>query len=395
MNCSVLQLIGSFDQGGSEQQAVQLIRLLTATGRYRVHVACLDPRGPLRQQIEHVVDGDMAEFPLTSFYDLNAATQLQRFVQLLRELRIDILQTHDFYTNVFGMAAGRLARVPVRIAARRETTGWRTSAQKSVERIAYRLSSAIVANSEAVRARLIDEGVGTDKISTIYNGVELSRMATPAGHTREAALASLGLPADRDLRFVTILANLRHSVKDHPTFLRAARLVRESEGSARFIVAGEGELSNSIRALAAETRLDNDVFFIGRCDKVAELLSVSDVCVLSSKAEGFSNAILEYMAAGRPVVATNVGGAREAVLDGETGFIVPPGDWSSMAARILNLLADREAALRMGARGRQVVEQKFSCNALLERTETLYRQLLGRREETRALVVKSIAREAK
>ena len=107
--------------------------------------------------------------------------------------------------------------------------------------------------------------------------------------------------------------------------------------------------------------MERDVFFIGRCEKVAELLSVSDVCALSSTAEGFSNAILEYMAAARPVVVTDVGGAREAVIEGETGYIVPAGDDQQMAERMIELLRDPKRARAMGERGKSIVEEKFSC----------------------------------
>jgi glycosyltransferase involved in cell wall biosynthesis len=111
---------------------------------------------------------------------------------------------------------------------------------------------------------------------------------------------------------------------------------------------------------------------------VAELLSVSEVCVLSSKAEGFSNSILEYMAAARPVVVTDVGGAREVVIEGETGHLVPSGDDAAMAARLIGLMCEPEKARAMGAAGRRVVEEKFSCEAQLAQTEELYDGLLAK-----------------
>ena len=110
---------------------------------------------------------------------------------------------------------------------------------------------------------------------------------------------------------------------------------------------------------------------------VAELLAASDVCVLSSRAEGFSNAILEYMAAARPVVATDVGGAREAIVEGETGHLVPAGDDERLAARVSALLRDPARAREMGERGRERVAQQFSCAAQLARTEALYERLLA------------------
>jgi glycosyltransferase involved in cell wall biosynthesis len=111
---------------------------------------------------------------------------------------------------------------------------------------------------------------------------------------------------------------------------------------------------------------------------VAELLAVSEICVLSSKAEGFSNSILEYMAAGRPVVVTEVGGAREVVAEGETGYLVPSGDDAMMAERLVALLQDPERARAMGVKGKRVVEEKFSCAAQLSRTDSLYDRLLER-----------------
>ncbi|MGH9901532.1 MAG: glycosyltransferase, partial [Pyrinomonadaceae bacterium] len=153
--------------------------------------------------------------------------------------------------------------------------------------------------------------------------------------------------------------------------------VRAAVPEAAFVLAGEGELIEPVRSLAAELGIGRDVFFTGRCARVPELLAVSDVCVLSSRAEGFSNSILEYMAAARPVVATDVGGAREAVVEGETGHLVRAGDDELMAERLIGLLREPERARAMGHRGRQVAEEKFSCGAQLERTERLYGRLLA------------------
>ena len=253
----------------------------------------------------------------------------------------------------------------------------RTSAQKFVELQAYRLAHAIVVNSEAVGGQLLKDGVRSSKLVTIYNGLEMSRVAPPTDWKRDETIIALNLPREETRRFVTIVANLRHEVKDHPTFLRAAKRVHEAVPEAAFVLAGEGRLTNSLRALAAELGLARDAFFIGRCSRIAELLAVSDVCVLSSKAEGFSNSILEYMAAARAVVVTDVGGAREAVAEGETGYLVEAGDDETMAARLISLLNEPERARLMGEQGRQTIEQKFSCAAQLKNTLSLYQRLLA------------------
>lgn len=376
MKLNVLHIIDSFEQGGTERQALQLVRMLQANGHYGVRLACLQRHGLLLSDAETLDLGPIPEYPLTSFYDLNFVQQLRRLVRFLKENEIKIVHTHEFYTNFFGITAAAIARVPVRIASKRETDGFRTPMQKRVERLVYRLARRVIANSNAVRDQLIREGAPAAKVVTLYNGLETTRIIPPAELSREAALEMFALPNDPARRFVTIVANVNHPVKDHQTFLRAAAHVHAAVTNSAFVVAGEGKLMSSLRAQAAQLGLERDVFFLGRCERIAELLSLSDVCVLSSKAEGFSNSILEYMAAARPVVVTDVGGAREAVSDGETGYIVPAGDDGEMAKRIIELLRDPKHARAMGERGKQIVAEKFSCTAQLERTLALYDSLL-------------------
>ena len=370
-------MIDSFEQGGSERQALQLTRLLQISGNFSLRLASLSPDGPLRNDVDGIELGEIRSYPLNSFYNFHACNQLRRFVRYLRLSKIHVLHTHDFYTNVFGMFAGALARVPVRIASRRETSGMRSAAQHKAQGFAYKLAHQVIANSEAVREQLIEEGVRADKITVIYNGLDLDRVKLQPVLTREETLAALSLPQELSNRpLVTIIANMRLAVKDHPMFLRAAKRIREAIPAAAFLLAGEGELMPLIRTQTEELGLSGDTFFVGRCQKLAELLAASDVCVLTSKSEGFSNSILEYMAAGRPVVVTDVGGAREVVVEGETGYLVQSGDDKTMAERIISLLRDPEKARAMGRQGRQVVEEKFSCAAQLERTEELYDRLL-------------------
>lgn len=375
---NVVLLLDSFEVGGAEGQILLLARLLAEAG-YGVHLACLKRRGLLLAEAERLGFGDIPEFPLTSFYDRNMARQLRRFRAFARERRADVVHTEGFYTNVFGITGAALARVPARVAFRGETGGWRTNKQNALERAVFKLASVVHANSEAVKSFLVREGVAAERIAVVYNGLDLARVTPPAGLSREEALAASGLPADGSRRFVTIVANMRHEVKDHPMFLRAARRVKEAVPEAAFVLAGEGELVGELKEMARELGLEGAAFFPGRCDRVAELLFASDVCVLSSKAEGFSNSILEYMGAARPVVATDVGGAREAIVEGETGHLVASGDDEALAARVADLLLEPERARAMGGRGRRRVEEKFSARVQLERTAELYERLLAPR----------------
>jgi glycosyltransferase involved in cell wall biosynthesis len=370
---NILQIVHGFIEGGSERQMIQMVTLLHESERYGVHVASLSTGGVLRPLLERL-QVPVIDFPLTSFYDANMVRQTRRFTAYLKQHRIAIVHSHDFYSNIFGMSGAALARVRGRIASKRETTGTRTLAQRTIERNAFRLAHAVVANAGAVKDHLIEEGVREEKISVIYNGLELTRfnLNGSAGD----ALSRLNLEQVRGRPIVTMVANFEYRIKDHPMLLRAAQRVIREVPEALFIIAGEGELREETERLAAELGLQDACLFIGRCASVPDLLAASDVCVLSSQAEGFSNSILEYMAAGRAVVATNVGGASEAIVEGETGHLVKAGDDAAMAERLISLLRDPERRAEMGRAGRRVVEQKFSCESRLSHTAALYQRML-------------------
>jgi glycosyltransferase involved in cell wall biosynthesis len=369
---AVVHLVGSLSGGGTPRQAVQLVRLLQEDGRFDVTLACLNGEGPLREELR---DGPgVLEYPISSLYGPSAARQLARFASDLRKRGAMIVQTHDVYANIFGLPAARLAGVPVRIAARRDIGGVTSTAKRRLERQLYRLADRVVTNAYAVGRDLAAQGVPATKIVTIHNAVDAGRVAPKL--TRAEAIDLFGLPAERQL--VVLVANLWHDVKDHPTFLRAARRVKQSAPASAFVVAGRGSLAAEQEALAARLGIGDDVFFVGLRAEIGDLLALADVCVLSSRAEGLGNVVLEYMAAGRPVVATDVGGVREAVIDGETGHLVAAGDDEAMAARIVSLLENPDGARRMGTRGRARAETHFSGAILRERTIALYESLLDR-----------------
>ncbi|HLM02807.1 MAG TPA: glycosyltransferase, partial [Pyrinomonadaceae bacterium] len=258
-------------------------------------------------------------------------------------------------------------------------TGTKSGAQVFVERRAYAFAQAVVANAQAVKNHLIQAGVEAEKIEVVYNGLDLAKFGFKNA-SRAEILQSFDLPADENLKFVTIVANFRSEAKNHQMFLRAARRVKENFPEARFALAGEGELLAQMKDLAKDLGLENESFFIDNCGdrEVPRLLFASDICVLSSRTEGFSNSILEYMAAAKPVVATNVGGAGEAVSEGENGFLVASGDDETLANRLLELLRDDRKARIFGARGREMAKEKFSTAAQLRKTLDLYDRLLLR-----------------
>jgi glycosyltransferase involved in cell wall biosynthesis len=368
---NVLQIVHGFIEGGSERQMIQMASLLHDSGDFNVHVAALSTGGVLRPLIERL-QVPIVDFPLTSFYDSTMVAQTRRFVSYLKQHQIRIVHSHDFYSNIFGMSGAALARVRGRIASKRETTGTRSMAQKRAEQVAFKLARAVVANAGAVKDHLIEHGVSEKKIVVIYNGIDLTRFDQNGD-----ALQRLNLPALHDRPVITMVANFEHRIKDHPMLLRAAQRVKAEVPNAVFVIAGDGELRPETEKLAAELGLTDSCLFIGRCARVPDLLAASDICVLSSQAEGFSNSILEYMAAGKAVVATNVGGASEAIVEGETGHLVNAGDDRAMAERLVSLLRDGSKRRSMGLNGRRVVEERFSCESRLNSTTKLYYRFLS------------------
>lgn len=239
---------------------------------------------------------------------------------------------------------------------------------------AFRLADAIVANSEAVKNYLVAGNVSTGKIKVIYDSLDLNKFSNVTKSRREIC-KELNLPTGENIKFVTLVANLRHAVKNQKMFLRAAAKVVQMHRNAHFILAGEWELKNELAAFAKDMNITGNVPFIGRRDNVSELLSVSEICVLTSIAEGFSNSIIEYMAVGKAVVATDVGGASEATVEGETGYLVQ-SDHDRIFAKHLNELLDNEKKSKsFGKKGREIAEWKFSLETRILKTLKLYETL--------------------
>ena len=373
MRPRVLQLIGSFHNGGSERQAVSLTRLLKEDASVDVSVAVLKNEGSLRREIDELDLGDIPQFPLTSFFRPSFLRQTRALAEYLRSNKIGVIHTHDFYTNVIGMAAAASAGTFARIASKRETEGVRTKGQDRVERLAFGAASKIVVNSAAVQAHLSKRGLKESRLELIHNGVDVAAFDAARSRANEVR-RMLDLPEDRKL--VTAVANLRHDVKNIPMFLRAVDRVTEEVSNARFVIAGEGEKKVDLEAMAVQLGIEQFTYFVGRCDDVPGLLAASSVCVLPSKAEGFSNSVLEYMAAGKPVVVTDVGGASEVVVENENGYLVPSDDDKKMAERIIELLKDEDKATSFGAAARERVASDFSTDRQLEKTLDLYHRLL-------------------
>lgn len=351
----VVVFMTSFDPGGTERQTIELIRRLSRD-RVEVHVACLHRRGAWRQRVEEAA-ASVAEFPIASFSRPSTARQLAAFVRWCRRIGPAALHCTDFYTNLFGLAGGFLAGVPLRIGSRRDLNPGRGAARRAAQRIAYLFAHVIVANSNAAASSLGLEYVSSDKIRVILNGVDLA-----AARVR---------PRGRRVSRIIVVANLRPE-KAHEVLIDAAPALLARHAHLRFAVVGDGPLGPALEARAADRGVARAFEFLGHREDVADQLESSDVFVLPSRSEASPNAVLEAMAAGLPVVACGIGGNLELVEDGRTGYLVPPDDPAALARAVDALAGNPETADAMGMAGRAFAEAHYDYERMVGAFEQLY-----------------------
>lgn len=356
-------VITSFDPGGTERQMTELIARLDRT-RFELNVVCFRRSGLWLPRVEEAADS-LTHFPLTSFKSPSAFSQLRRFARWCTSRRIQVVHTCDFYANVFGLTGAALARVPVRIGSRRDILlPQRSAGQHRLQRWVYRLAHRVVANAKAGGDQLVREGVDRAAVALIPNGVDLAQYS-PA-------------PARAARRVVTTVANLR-AEKGHDVLLRAAALVGRECPDARFQLVGAGPMREALEQDAARLGVNGVVSFLGHREDVPALLHESDLFVLPSRTEAFPNGIVEAMAAGLPVVASDVGGVPELVAADRTGILVPPGDPEALAAAILRLMREPEMCARYAAEARRVIEARYSFDRMVGQFEELYTSELATR----------------
>jgi len=239
-------------------------------------------------------------------------------------------------------------------------------------RIAYRvmagLPDAVFAVSEQVRRHCIEvDGIASDRVRTIYNGLDLADWAArpkPAVTRNETVVATVG--------------NIRR-VKGHDIFIKAAALIRRHFPRVSFSIAGEvlePDYFVELQTLVRDLNLGDRFSFAGGVADTQEYLSDADIFVLPSRSEGFSNAIVEAMAASLPVVATDVGGNAEAVKDGVTGYVVPPDDAEALSVAVMRLISDPSEARAMGVAGKSLAAKMFTTKAMMEQIVATYKDLL-------------------
>jgi len=359
-------LIDFFYQGGgTEKQLATVINNLDRC-RFEPFVFILRPLDNERPLVPADVDCQIEYLNVKRFLSLMALRGLFRLVRLLRKHRITILQVFFIDSNLLGVLAARLAGIRRIIVSRRDMGWWDRGGYHFWANRVNRLAPYCLANSEAVKEAVVkSEPFRPEQIRVIPNGID-----PPAAGAGTFPFDRYAI-GDRE-RLVAIVANLK-PIKQLDIFLRiAARLNRDNT---RFVILGWGPLEKQLRELTNELGIAPRVIFHHTVHGVFDLLSRTEVGVLTSQSEGLSNVLIEYALAGLPSVAFDTGGNREVIKDGVTGYLVPPYDEQIMTEKISLLLGDDELRTRMGKAASQRVSKKFSVRRMMTSTESYYQEV--------------------
>lgn len=372
----IVHVLDSLNTGGTELNAVRTAERLDRD-RFDVQFLCLQPDGPLRQRL------DAAGIPVTGIHltTFLGPALLRRVLDvraLVRTQGVDVVHAHDPYANVIAAPAVRLAGRGAVITSHRWWRDVHSARVRAANRLAYRFAHRVLANSTAVGELVVrEERVPRKRLVVIPNFVDEAAFTPLTPARREALRARAGLsPSDVA---VGMIANL-YPVKDHATFIRAAARVLRRFPTVRFVLVGEGQERKAIAALAMELGIADRVLLSGTIAHEPGLPGMFDVAALTSREEGFPNFIVEAMAAGRPVVATDVGGIPDAVVQGETGFLSPVGDDQALANSLMHLLAEPELRARTGEAGSTRARQLYHADVVMSALSDLYLRLAGRSE---------------
>ena len=383
----IVFIIGTLEMGGTERQFVETLRRLDRA-RFDCKVLSFRCQGLLREEI------DKLQIPFISLKvqdtrgALNPLSYFQTCIlgwnvyQYLKREKPHIVQSHLFWPNIHGCIAGKLAKIPIIITGRRATMSVKHQKFRKYTQWHYRWLqnltnqwvTTIVVNSEVIRQHCLEreQFITAEDIYVIYNGID------PVFYTSkiDANTKKQELGISPDAPVIGIIASL-HPRKGHRDFLNAAIRVLETYPDTNFLIIGRNEgIKADLERLAEALNIHRSVIFTGERHDIPELLSILDVQVSSSYIEGQSNAILEGMAAGKAIVATDAGGNAELIVDGQSGLLVPPGDPVRLAHAMKCLLGNQTLRKQLGDNARLRTSTYFQFERLIQQTEELYEKLI-------------------
>jgi len=368
----VMEVLATGTNGGAQESLVNTVLRLDHS-RHDVSVVSLS-HGSTVKRLERL------KIPVEVIEDDHDDRAAEALAERMIALKTQVIHAHMFRADVVAVYAADLVKkrtgvrplvVSTLHSSRFRSAGDRELLEKLTPRIDW-----LIAVSDAIVRKIVAENRDSTNISRIYNGVDLERFDEAPG--RDVVRKEFGISADAP---VAVAIGRLEPEKGHPTLIEAWPLVHHHFPQARLLIAGEGSERDRLEGLAAahlrsELCCDS-VAFLGRRDDIPAVLAAADVVAMPSYREAQGIAILEALAAERPVVASNVGGIPEMITDGVTGTLVPSHDPSALAAAIITLFTHPDHAAKLAAAGHEMVHQEFCIDHMMRDIEAIYALAVG------------------
>jgi len=376
-----MKVVTAFYSGGTEGQVLKLAKTLDRN-RFDLQFTSLRKEGDLLREYQ-ALNLPISEFKIKNLYSPYTLFQQLRFAVHLKKQKTEIMHSYNFYSNVFAIPAARLANVPLILASIRDCGVYLTPMQKNVQRFVCNLADRILVNAVSIREWLLEQGVDERKIVLIRNGIDMSVYHESL---RTVALQrELQIPSGTPIVVMLSRLNPQKGVED---FIKAAGLINRSHPEVWYLVVGEKlqfidgvfsedkEYLQGLHDIAAEYGVSNRIRYTGHRLDTPDILANAAVSVLPSYSEGLSNTLLESMAAGVPIVATNVGGNPELIKDGLNGLLVPPHSPEQLAKAIISILDNPVRAKKFSINSRKLASGKYSLELMTAKTQAFYECML-------------------
>ncbi len=363
---NLMLVFSSLPLGGAENIALELsTRLLEY---FNVSMICILNRGELADEFEKR-GIPVNVIPFKSRWH---PASLYKLAAFMRSKRIDIVQTHMYRPNISGIMSAWLARVPVKVATVHSVNHWDNNKQCRTDSLIAFSRDRVIAVSEEVKRNYVQRtGFPVDKCVVIRNGIPVERFQ----QTFDVNIIKKQLgfsPADK---IVGIVARFDQA-KDHLYFLEMAKIVSDKTNNVKFLLVGWGPEETKIKQKISELKLGDKVVLAGKRLDIPEILSTLTVSVLSSVREGLSLALMESLAAGVPIIATDVGGNKEVVVDGKCGYLVPRNAPETFADRVLKITGSDNIRNEMSLFARRRAVEEFSIEQTVKKTASLFFDVL-------------------
>lgn len=373
----VMKVMTAYFSGGTEGQVLKLSRSLDAR-QFDLQFACLRKWGDILPEFEKL-NTPITEFRIKNLYSPQTFLQQLRFASHLRENRIQIVHSYNFYSNLFAIPAARIANIPVVLASIRDRGVYLTPAQKIAQKWVCSFADKILVNADSIRDWLLEQGYQEDKILVIKNGIDLALYDTDRNDGR--LRTELAIPADVPVVVMMSRLNAQKGVED---YIKAAAMVHQTHPDVHFLIVGakvhyedqvfteDQQYLQGLYKMVEDLGIKHRVIFTGHRADTPAVLAQAAISVLPSYSEGLSNTLLESMAAGIPSIATNVGGNPELIHDNVNGLLIPPQAPEQLAVAMETILDNQALAKRFGEQAKQMAVDNFSLTKMTAVTEALY-----------------------